>query len=77
MIGTRMIDVNVRGVLQGIAAALPVMTKQGCPAHFVNLSSTAGHTVHATAGVHSATKFAVIAISEALRQENERRTSAF
>ena len=52
MIGTRMIDVNVRGVLQGIAAALPVMTKQG-PAHFVNLSSTAGHTAHATAGVHS------------------------
>jgi NADP-dependent 3-hydroxy acid dehydrogenase YdfG len=62
----RMIDVNIRGVLHGIAAALPVMKKQG-PGHFVNRSSTAGHTVYATAGVHSATKFAVIAISEALR----------
>jgi NADP-dependent 3-hydroxy acid dehydrogenase YdfG len=67
----RMIDVNIRGVLHGIAAALPVMKKQG-HGQFVNVSSTAGHTVYATAGVYSATKFAVIAISEALRQENDR-----
>ena len=39
--------------------------------HFVNVSSTAGHTVYPTAAVYSATKFAVIAISEALRQEND------
>jgi NADP-dependent 3-hydroxy acid dehydrogenase YdfG len=67
----RMIDVNIRGVLHGIAAALPLMKKQG-GGQFVNVSSTAGHTVYATAGVYSATKFAVIAISEALRQENDR-----
>jgi len=66
----RMIDVNIRGVLHGIAAALPLMKKQG-HGHFVNVSSTAGHTVYATASVYSATKFAVIAISE-LRQENDR-----
>ena len=65
----RMIDVNIRGVLHGIAAALPLMKKQG-HGQFVNVSSTAGHTVYATAGVYSATKFAVNAISEALRQEN-------
>src|ERR1041385_8804199 len=48
-----------------------VMKKQG-HGQFVNVSSTAGHTVYATAGVYSATKFAVMAISEALRQENDR-----
>jgi NADP-dependent 3-hydroxy acid dehydrogenase YdfG len=67
----RMIDVNIRGVLHGIAAALPLMKKQG-QGHFINVSSTAGHTVYATAAVYSATKFAVLAISEALRQENDR-----
>ena len=46
----RMIDVNIRGVLHGIAAALPLMKKQG-HGQFVNVSSTAGHTVYATAGV--------------------------
>jgi NADP-dependent 3-hydroxy acid dehydrogenase YdfG len=66
----RMIDVNLRGVLHGIAAALPVMKKQG-HGHFVNVSSTAGHTVSPTAAVYSATKCAVIAISEALRQEHD------
>jgi NADP-dependent 3-hydroxy acid dehydrogenase YdfG len=66
----RMIDVNVRGVLHGIAAALPVMKQQG-HGHFVNVSSTPGHTVYPTAAVYSATKFAVIAISEALRQEHD------
>jgi NADP-dependent 3-hydroxy acid dehydrogenase YdfG len=67
----RMIDVNLRGVLHGIAAALPVMRKQG-HGQFVNVSSTAGHTIYATAGVYSATKSAVLALSEALRQENDR-----
>jgi len=67
---TRMIDVNIRGVLHGIAAALPVMKRQG-HGHFVNLSSIGGHTVYPTSAVYSATKFAVIAISEGLRQEND------
>lgn len=66
----RMIDVNIRGVLHGIAAALPVMKRQG-RGHFVNLSSIGGHTVYPTSAVYSATKFAVIAISEGLRQEND------
>jgi NADP-dependent 3-hydroxy acid dehydrogenase YdfG len=66
----RMIDVNVRGVLHGIAAALPVMKRQG-RGHFVNLSSIGGHTVYPTSAVYSGTKFAVIAISEGLRQEND------
>jgi NADP-dependent 3-hydroxy acid dehydrogenase YdfG len=66
----RMIDVNVRGVLHGIAAGLPVMKRQG-HGQFVNLSSIGGHTVYPTSAVYSATKFAVIAISEGLRQEND------
>jgi NADP-dependent 3-hydroxy acid dehydrogenase YdfG len=66
----RMIDVNIRGVLHGIAAALPVMKRQG-RGHFVNLSSIGGHTVYPTSAVYSGTKFAVIAISEGLRQEND------
>jgi NADP-dependent 3-hydroxy acid dehydrogenase YdfG len=64
-----MVDVNIRGVLHGIAAALPVMKRQG-HGHFVNLSSIGGHTVYPTSAVYSATKFAVIAISEGLPQEN-------
>jgi NAD(P)-dependent dehydrogenase (short-subunit alcohol dehydrogenase family) len=66
----RMIDVNIRGVLHGIAAALPVMKRQR-HGHFVNLSSIGGHAVYPTSAVYSATKFAVIAISEGLRQEND------
>ena len=66
----RMIDVNIRGVLHGIAAGLPIMKKQG-QGQFVNLSSIGGHTVYPTSAVYSATKFAVIAISEGLRQEND------
>ena len=65
----RMIDVNIRGVLHGIAAALPVMKRQGS-GQFVNLSSIGGHRVWPTCAVYSATKFAVIAISEGLRLEN-------
>lgn len=67
----RMIDVNIRGVLHGIAAALPIMQKQGF-GQIINLSSIGGHAVHPTAAVYSATKFAVIAISEGLRLENEK-----
>lgn len=65
----RMIDVNIRGVLNGIAAALPVF-KQQQSGQFVNLSSIGGHNVFPTAAVYCATKFAVWAISEGLRQES-------
>ncbi|MCI1783711.1 SDR family oxidoreductase [Schleiferilactobacillus harbinensis] len=64
----RMVDVNIKGVLYGIAAALPVMRKQQS-GQFINLSSVAGHVVHAGSGVYAGTKFAVRAISDGLRQE--------
>ena len=64
----RMIDVNIRGVLHGIAAGLPLMKRQGS-GQFINLSSIGGHAVYPTAAVYCATKFAVGAISEGLRQE--------
>jgi len=63
-----MIDVNIKGVLYGIAAALPVFRAQGF-GHFVNIASTAGFFTIPTLAVYSATKFAVRAISEGLRQE--------
>jgi NADP-dependent 3-hydroxy acid dehydrogenase YdfG len=63
-----MIDVNLKGVLYGIAAALPVMQAQGS-GHIINVSSTAGHKVRAGSAVYSATKHAVRVISEGLRQE--------
>lgn len=64
----RMIDVNIKGVLYGIAAALPHMQakKSG---HIINVSSVYGHVVAPGAGVYCGTKFAVRAISEGLRQE--------
>lgn len=65
----RMIDVNIRGVLHGIAAALPIF-KQQQSGQFVNLSSIGGHKVFPTSAVYCATKFAVRAISEGLRQES-------
>ncbi|MFE3882407.1 SDR family oxidoreductase [Streptomyces lydicus] len=65
----RMIDVNVRGVLHGIAAALPAMRAQG-GGHFVTLASVGAYEVSPTAAVYCATKFAVRAISEGLRQES-------
>ncbi|MEU6554363.1 SDR family oxidoreductase [Streptomyces sp. NPDC046915] len=65
----RMIDVNVRGVLHGIAAALPVMRAQG-GGHIVNIASVGAYEVSPTAAVYCATKFAVRAISEGLRQES-------
>jgi NADP-dependent 3-hydroxy acid dehydrogenase YdfG len=64
----RMIDVNIKGVLYGIAAALPVFRKQGS-GHFINLSSVSGHSVGRFQSVYSATEYAVRAISEGLRQE--------
>lgn len=64
----RMIDVNVRGVLHGIAAALPVMRESG--GHFVNIASVGAYEVSPTAAVYCATKFAVRVISEGLRQES-------
>jgi NADP-dependent 3-hydroxy acid dehydrogenase YdfG len=64
----RMIDVNIKGVLYGIAAALPVMQKQ-MSGHIVNVSSVAGHKVRAGTAVYSATKHAVRVLTEGLRQE--------
>jgi NADP-dependent 3-hydroxy acid dehydrogenase YdfG len=64
----RMIDVNVRGVLHGIAATLPVMQRQRS-GQIINLASIGAYTVSPTAAVYCATKFAVAAISEGLRQE--------
>ncbi|GAB3739772.1 SDR family oxidoreductase [Microlunatus parietis] len=66
----RMIDVNLRGVLNGIAAALPVMREQG-GGHFVSIASVGAYEVSPTAAVYCATKFAVRAISEGLRQESD------
>lgn len=63
-----MIDVNIRGVLYGIAAALPVFRRQGF-GHFVNTLSTAGLRILPTMAVYAGTKNAVRAISEGLRQE--------
>ncbi|HEY0502179.1 MAG TPA: SDR family oxidoreductase [Lysobacter sp.] len=65
----RMVDVNVKGVLFGIGAALPVMQAQQA-GQIVNVSSVAGRQVFATAAVYCATKFAVHALSEGLRQES-------
>ena len=64
----RMIDVNIKGVLYGIAAALPVMKAQKS-GHIINVSSVAGHKVRAGSTIYSATKSAVRVISEGLRQE--------
>lgn len=64
----RMIDVNLKGVLYGIAAALPHMQKQKS-GHIINLSSVAGHKIFGGSTVYSATKTAVRIVSEGLRQE--------
>ncbi|MDA8423292.1 MAG: SDR family oxidoreductase [Nitrospiraceae bacterium] len=64
----RTIDVNLKGVLYGIAAALPYMTQQKS-GHFINVSSVAGHKVRPGSAVYAATKTAVLVISEGLRQE--------
>lgn len=65
----RMIDINIKGVLYGVAAALPLFQKQGS-GHFINIASVAGIKVFSPGGtVYSGTKFAVRAISEGLRHE--------
>jgi NADP-dependent 3-hydroxy acid dehydrogenase YdfG len=67
----QMVDVNIKGVLHGIAAVLPEMTERGS-GHIVNIASIGALHVVPTAAVYCATKFAVRAISEGLRQENDR-----
>lgn len=64
-----MIDVNLRGVLHGIAAAMPVFRRQG-GGHLVTTVSTAGLKIVPTMGVYAATKNAVRTVMEALRQES-------
>jgi NADP-dependent 3-hydroxy acid dehydrogenase YdfG len=64
----QMIDVNIKGVLYGIAAALPHMQRQKA-GHFINVSSVAGHRIGPGFAVYAATKHAVRALSEGLRQE--------
>ena len=64
----QLIDVNIKGVLHGIAAALPHMKEQKS-GHFINVSSVAGHVVVPGGVVYCATKHAVRAISEGLRKE--------
>jgi NADP-dependent 3-hydroxy acid dehydrogenase YdfG len=65
----RMIDVNIRGVLNGIAAVLPDMKARGA-GQIINVASVAAHGVAPTGAVYCATKYAVWAISDGLRQEN-------
>jgi len=64
----RMFEVNVLGLLYATDAAIEVMKEQGS-GHLINISSLAGRASRAMLGVYSGTKFAVNAISEALRQE--------
>ncbi|WP_419992499.1 SDR family oxidoreductase [Streptomyces boninensis] len=66
----RMIDVNIRGLLHGIAAALPVFAAQGS-GHFVTVASVGAHEVVPTGAVYCATKYAAWAITEGLRQESD------
>jgi NADP-dependent 3-hydroxy acid dehydrogenase YdfG len=66
----KMIDVNIKGVLYGVAAVMPLMLQQGS-GHIINLSSVAGHKVFAGGAVYCATKFAVRAISEGIRLESD------
>ncbi|VVT48920.1 hypothetical protein UYSO10_2568 [Kosakonia radicincitans] len=64
------LDVNVHGVLNGIAAVLPVMEQQGS-GQIINVASIGAHTVFPSSAVYCASKFAVRAISDGLRQETE------
>jgi NADP-dependent 3-hydroxy acid dehydrogenase YdfG len=64
----QMLDTNVKGMLYGIGATLPYFQQQHS-GHFINVSSISGHRVDPTSAVYSATKFAVRALSEGLRQE--------
>ncbi|MCJ8519542.1 NADP-dependent 3-hydroxy acid dehydrogenase YdfG [Pseudorhizobium tarimense] len=66
----RMVDVNIKGVLHGIAAVLPEMTERGS-GHIINIASIGALQVVPTGAVYCATKFAVRAISDGLRQEHD------
>jgi len=66
----QMIDVNVRGLLHGIAAALPHFGRQGS-GHVVTVASIGAHEVYPTSAVYSASKFAAWAITEGLRMESD------
>jgi len=68
----QMIDVNLKGTLYGIAAALPIFKAQGS-GHIINVISTAGISIVPTMGVYASTKNAVRTIGEALRQESQGR----
>ncbi len=65
-----MINVNIHGVLNGIAAGLPIMEAQG-GGQFINTASIAAHMVGPTSAIYSATKYAIWAISDGLRQESK------
>ncbi|MCT7376802.1 SDR family oxidoreductase [Chelativorans salis] len=67
----RMVDVNIKGVLWGIGAVLPTMERQGA-GQIINIGSIGAYRVVPTAAVYCATKFAVRAISDGLRQESDR-----
>lgn len=67
----RIIDINIKGVLNGIAAVLPIMEAQGS-GHIINTASTGAHAVGPQFGVYCASKYAVRAITEGLRQEMTR-----
>ncbi len=66
----RMLDVNVRGLLNGVAAVLPVFQAQSS-GHFVTIASIGAYEVTPTAAVYCATKYAAWAITEGLRKESE------
>ncbi len=68
----RMVDVNVMGLLHGVAAALPHFQRQGS-GHFVTVASVGAHQVSPTSAVYSATKFAAWAVTEGLRLELDPR----
>jgi NADP-dependent 3-hydroxy acid dehydrogenase YdfG len=66
----KMFDVNVRGLYNGIAAALPHFQRRGA-GHVVSIASVGAHEVVPTSAVYSATKFAAWALTEGLRQESD------
>ena len=66
----QMVDVNIKGVLYGVAAVMPIMLQQES-GQIINISSVAGHKVFAAGTVYCATKFAVKAISEGIRLESD------
>lgn len=66
-----MIDINLKGTLYGIGAVLPYLVAQQS-GQIINLSSIAGHVAHSGSAVYSATKFAVRALSDSLREEMDK-----